>query len=152
MPCRDCGKSSRYGNTIVHTGDVDARPSSQQEVPARGFNHPGGEVNPIEQLAGLSFEELVQRGEELKTGIRNNMDSVFEQMSDPVKRFYILNLVDTANGGFVANEMQSPAQALRTLNYLLEHKEFLFINDLYPSLKGQVDKKVEELDKNKIII
>lgn len=164
MSCKSCKDKKPTRHTI------NASPS-RPEVPAGSFapqrGHDLGDVrtaksfkppetdNPVEDFLAakeLSYAEIKSRQDAMLEAAREHSEVALHDMTDDMRRVYVESLVSVANGDLMSMGTLTPEQAIIGLYQLLQRDDFSFITNIYPTLKPQVEKRYEDIMKNKIVL
>jgi hypothetical protein len=140
MSCTNCGNKSRYKDMINDkdgVGDVEQRVYNEQS---------------FKELNNMSFEDLETMKKGVDSSFYESFINSFSNMSDSLKTFQLINLIDVVNGERFSPQGYSPKYCIKLLNTLLSLDSFSFAQKKFPNLKGQVEKLFSEIQRNKIVL
>lgn len=166
MGCRNCGDkpSTRHAPTVMVQGDIDEQKSAiekanekvrQTFAPDEDDPIPSMPSNPyeaFEEAKALTYEDIARRDEEQLRRAAEEVELMYAQMTDAMRQFHVMSLLRVANFENMAMPGVTPDQAIMALKTALEREDFKNINELYPRLKQQVDKRCQELLDKRILL
>jgi len=146
MSCTGCGNKERYKGMVKDSSGI-----GQGE--GRGHSL-GSDLKEEELLFGelnkMPFEELEKIKKESDDSFYDSFVKSFNYMSDDFKASQILNLVDIVNGERFSPQGHSPIYCIKLLRELLSLQGFMSVNERFPNLKGQIEKRFNEIQNNKL--
>jgi hypothetical protein len=148
MGCSNCGDKNA-GNRHKENIPIITTTKDQGE-PAKAAPSSPGEAFETARL--LSYEELTDRTKASQELMDKHSEEAICNMTDHMKRFHIESLLGIYNLDITSMTGLSPNQALVGLKTTLDREDFKCVRDMYPTLKEQVDQKVEVLMQDRIIL
>ena len=167
MGCNNCKDkaSMRHNPTVVvKGGDLDAPTQIVEPTPVgvrtgKAFaldpELPDMPPNPHEAFMhakSLSYDDIMRRQGDQQKRASLEVETMYREMTDAMRQFHVVSLLSVANYENLAMPGVSPDQAVIALKAALDREDFKEINNLYPTLKSQVDRRHDDLMSKKIVL